>query len=110
MQSDIQKRIQNAFIISIVAHGVFSLIFIVRYFFSIPTDFFTTMIMTLTVYPAPIILGIIGLSMLSGINREDITGPSRGFYKAAQALSIVAICLGGVVTVTYFLRVGIFHI
>ena len=45
MQSDIQKRIQNTFIISIVAHGVFSLIFIVRYFFSIPTDFFTTMIM-----------------------------------------------------------------
>jgi len=104
-----ESNIQTAFILSIVAHGIFSLIGITASFFSFPNDTLTNMLLTFGVYPAPMVLGIISLSMNKLNPGDEIAPKFRVFRILARIFSSIAIVISAILTFVYLI-ILCFHV
>lgn len=103
-----ESNIQTAFILSIVAHSIMLLFIIVPGYISIPGDTVTRLIVTLSYFPAPLILGIISANMNKVTSLEGVSTKFKVYRIVAKVLSTIAIVLGAVLTFV-FLIVYTFH-
>ena len=93
-----ESNIQTAFILSIVAHSIMLLFVIVPGYISIPGDTITRLIVALTYFPAPMILGIISANMNKVTSLEGVGTKFRVYRIITNILSAIAIILGAVLT------------
>lgn len=103
-----ESNIQTAFTLSIVAHSIMLLFIIVPGYISIPGDTVTRLIVTLSYFPAPLILGIISANMNKVTSLEGVGTKFKVYRIVAKVLSTIAIVLGAVLTFV-FLIVYTFH-
>ncbi len=104
-----ESNIQTAFILSIVAHSIMFLFIIVPGYISIPGDTITRLIVALTYFPAPMVLGIISANMNKVDSLEGVGTKSKVYRIGTNFRSAIAIMLGPVLT-GLFLIVYTFHL
>ena len=101
MLTEAQRRVQNAFIIAIIANCcIDTLGLIMAYTSSFIASYFngfTGFIVAALILAAPIVLSIVALSMLKGIQSYELYGKYRVFYIITRVLSLVTLITTGFV-------------
>lgn len=101
MLTETQRRVQNAFIMAIIANCsidtiglivLYSCAFVSPYF-----NFFAGFIVAALILAAPIVLSAVALSMLKGIQSYELYGKYRVFYIITRVLSLVTLITTGFV-------------
>ena len=103
-----ENNIQIAFILSIIAQGILLLFIIVPGYISIPGGTPTRGLLLLTYYPAPLILGIIALSMCNVTSLEDVGTKFKTYRIVARVLSIIAVVISTIIVFVNLIQF-VFH-
>lgn len=99
-----ESSLQTAFILGIIASSILLLYAIFPSFFSFSGDTLTRAIIALVVIPAPMVMGIISLSMCRVTSLEGVDTKFKVYRIVARVLSIIAVVIGAVLTVVFGIR------
>ena len=100
----IENNLQTAFILAIIAESTLLLYAIFPSFFSFGGDVLTRSIMVFMVSPAPMVMGIISLSMCKVTSLEGVGTRFKVYRVVARVLSIIAVIIGAILTFVFFIR------
>ena len=100
----IENNLQTAFILAIVAVSILMLYAIFPSFFSFGGDTLTRSIMVFMVFPAPLVMGIISLSMCKVTTLQGVGTKYKVYRVIARVLSILAVIIGAILTFVFGIR------
>lgn len=101
MLTETQRRVQNAFIMAIIANSILDVLGLtisyIRSYISSAWSPFTMFLIGSFVLAAPIVLSAIALSYLKGLQSYEVSGKFRAYYVIARVLSLVTIIITSIV-------------
>ena len=111
MLTETQRRVQNAFIMAIIANCsidtiglivLYSCAFVSPYF-----NVFAGFIVAALILAAPIVLSAVALSMLRGIQSYELYGKYKVFYVISRILSSVTLVTTAIVAFLVLIAVSV---
>lgn len=111
MLTETQRRVQNAFIMAIIANcSIDTIGLIMLYSSSFLTSYFNGFagfIVASLILAAPIVLSAVALSMLRGIQSYELYGKYKVFYVISRILSSVTLVTTAIVAFLVLIAVSV---